>query len=73
MVAIMAAVSAYMMEESLATAIVAKKANLWVMWGRSDAMRRRTLWQRRVTERSRLTQGAAFPPGEGGVRYGYGA
>jgi hypothetical protein len=71
MAAIVAAITAYIKEESLSTAIVAKKANLWVISGRSEAMRRRTLWQRRMTERSRLMQSVAFPPGEGGVRYGY--
>ena len=73
MAAIIAAITAYIADEPLATAIVAKKANLWVMWGRSEAMRRRTLWQRRMSERSGLMQSAAFPPGEGGARHGYGA
>ncbi|OGO05174.1 MAG: hypothetical protein A2Y60_05775 [Chloroflexi bacterium RBG_13_54_9] len=71
MAAIVAAVSAYLMEEPLSP-VAAYKANRWVMWGRSDAMGRRTLWQRRMTERSRLMQSAAFAPGEGGARHGYG-
>ena len=69
MAAIIAAITAYMKEESLSTAIAGKKANLWVISGRQELMWRRALWQRRMTERSRLMQSAAFPPGEGGVRY----
>ncbi len=72
MAAILAAISAYLMEEPLSP-VAANKANRWVMWGRSDAMRRRMLWQRRMTERSRLVQNVASTPGEGGARHDYGA
>ena len=67
MAAIIAAITAYTEEESLSKATAARKENLWVISGRSQAMRRRTLWQRRMTERARLMQGAEFPLGKEGV------
>ena len=68
MAAVVAAISAYIREES-PLAISGREANLWGSSGRREMMGMRTLWQLRMTERSRLMQRAAFPPREGGTRY----
>ena len=67
MAAIMAAICAYIQEESPSTTVAARKEHLWVISGRRETMRRRTLWQLRMTERARLMQGAEFYLGKEGV------
>ena len=71
MAVIVAAITAYIREESLSIVVASKQANLWGISGRREIMKMRTLWQLRMTEKSRLMQRAAFPPREGGARYDY--